>query len=796
MEKYIISILIIISCLACQEDFLDEEAVTILTQNFYKTPEGLETLVNGAYQVFRFKTDYNHGHYLFGAANDCEVFLHNNEDRVSMGLYLPDAWGADVPSSETRMTPSVITLLGEYSGGSVQVIEGMYPVINRCNIFLENFSEFSGEQKDEFAERKGEILYIRAYSYYLLTNVLGDVPLILKSFAGMPPNLYFPKSSMEDIYKVMISDLREAVELLPETTDDMGRVTKPAAAHLLAKIYLNRAQAAEFENSFEQHLAMLFKGNVLTDLDSCIYYSTLVIDKKKDETEFGGLAPDYADLWEVAGYVSGNTNYARDLVSEIILSTQYTFFQEYNGRYGCGFIHIYDQDYTVLNAGVSRDYQDYPRPFRAIGPNDWAYDMYTDRANDSRFWKTYIHEYASNNEALANRAIQWNDQTAYYYNTYLKDKYPDRYNGDSATAGESKIEYQKRALVYIENSKDEPIDSLWVASQPYLLLARWMACSPDGEGYVTRDGSGNITGFRPGAAVTPDNPLVTDVSNREVIYRHCVDPGFPRYGSDVNSNASLAFMSLAKYWDLNRGEGTDNKGGGSIDIPQIRLAETYLIRAEAYGRKGNYAAAIADINILRKRAAFHSGEERSELLVTMEPGVLTGRLDIPADEKVAPYAVNTDSYSKIEVTGEEWQAGTDKAKKENYPPTVINHPTSDPVLNRFIHFIYNEKARELIYEEKITEDLHNAGILYDRVYYRDYFGAPVESTGTEDYPFPLDEYDVETYGTRGAIGHGRGQFDKHHTFKAWPTSFLDLLTNEDGKALSAAEKAQYQNYGY
>ncbi|UCH14707.1 MAG: RagB/SusD family nutrient uptake outer membrane protein, partial [Bacteroidales bacterium] len=528
MKKYIIAILLIFSCLACQEDFLEEEAVTTLTQSFYRTTEGLEALVNGSYQVFRYKTDYNHGHYLFGAANDCEVFLHNNEDRISMGLYLPDAWGADVPSSETRITPAINMLLGGFSGGSIQIVEGMYPVINRCNVFLENFPELTGEDKEKVADSKGEILFIRAYSYYLLTNVLGDVPLILESFAGMPSTLYFPKSSMVDIYKVMIRDLREAVELLPETTDDLGRVTKPAAAHLLAKIYLNRAQSSGFENSPEQHLAMLFKGNVSTDLDSCIYYTTLVINQKQNETEFGGLAPDFADLWEVAGYVSENTNYDRDLVSEIILSTQYTFFQEFNGRYGCGFIHIYDQDYTVLNAAVSRDYQDYPRPFRAIGPNDWAYDMYPDRANDSRFWKTYIHEYASNDEDLANNAIKWDDQTAYYYNTYLKDKYPDRYNGDSAMVGESKIEYQKRALVYIENSKDEPVDSLWVASQPYLLIARWMACSPDGAGYVTKNGSGNITGFRSGAAVNPDNPVVTDVSDREVIYRHCVDPGFPR----------------------------------------------------------------------------------------------------------------------------------------------------------------------------------------------------------------------------------------------------------------------------
>ena len=73
MKKYIYIISILLTFLACQEDFLEEKAVTVLTQDFYKTSEGLEALVNGTYQVFRFKSDYNSGNLIFGSANDCEV---------------------------------------------------------------------------------------------------------------------------------------------------------------------------------------------------------------------------------------------------------------------------------------------------------------------------------------------------------------------------------------------------------------------------------------------------------------------------------------------------------------------------------------------------------------------------------------------------------------------------------------------------------------------------------------------------------------------------------------------------
>ena len=58
----------------------------------------------------------------------------------------------------------------------------------------------------------------------------------------------------------------------------------------------------------------------------------------------------------------------------------------------------------------------------------------------------------------------------------------------------------------------------------------------------------------------------------------------------------------------------------SRDIPLFRLAETFLIRAEAYGRKGNFSAAFLDINKVRARAAFKAGETRNEVLARLYPG--------------------------------------------------------------------------------------------------------------------------------------------------------------------------------
>lgn len=242
MKKYSVLFILIIFFSSCK-DYLEEKTVATLTQSYYTTADGLEALTKGCYQILRFKADYNPGNYLFGTCSDIEVFSWSNADRISMGSYAIDGWGP--AASGTRMTPNVTTLIGSiYNTSTDKGAEGVYPEVLRCNIFLENYANLDAATQTKLAIRKGEVLFLRSYSYYMITNILGDVPLILHSFSAMPANFSFPKEKMENIYKLLITDLRTAIPLLPATTTELGRITKPAAAHLLAKLYLCRAQAA------------------------------------------------------------------------------------------------------------------------------------------------------------------------------------------------------------------------------------------------------------------------------------------------------------------------------------------------------------------------------------------------------------------------------------------------------------------------------------------------------------------------------------------------------------------------
>lgn len=82
----------------------------------------------------------------------------------------------------------------------------------------------------------------------------------------------------------------------------------------------------------------------------------------------------------------------------------------------------------------------------------------------------------------------------------------------------------------------------------------------------------------------------------------------------------------------------------------MRSAEMYLVRAEAYGRKGEYNKAIDDINELRRRAAFKTGEKRNEVIARLYPG----KENLNESERLWPYESAKDCFENIKVDATYW----------------------------------------------------------------------------------------------------------------------------------------------
>jgi hypothetical protein len=466
---------------------------------------------------------------------------------------------------------------------------------------------------------------------------------------------------------------------------------------------------------------MLYKGNVNTDLDSVIYFATQVINGRGGA---GGLAADYWTLFDPKVSESSPS-------SEVIWSAQFDINTSLDGRFGgnrsCNY---HTGDYTS-GTGVTR-VMAYGRPFATYKPTDWAYDNFRDKINDSRYYKTFQYEYIGNTTG----SFTWSATTAAWWNANKPAGEP------SVTAGSQRVIPGKRALIYLENQKDEAIDSLTAMSQPYQLLARWVK-STSGKFYYRLWYDGTSMGL-------------------------------------ANTSRNI-YLSSKKYIDPMRGGSSDeanfNSENGTRDAILMRLAETFLIRAEAYGRKGQYNLAVNDINVLRQRAAYKAGETRPQVLVQWEPKAST----LTPEEKAPPYGANGSSYTKLAITENVFTPGTPEALVEGYIPTVT---TKDQM---FIHFIYNEKAREFLSEGIAWEDLHNAGILYDRVEYLNQMAS--DKTGL----WPVA---TNTSSGNGQNGNGKGQMKKEFTFRPWPNAYLVQLTDAGGKLLDAAARTAYQNPGY
>lgn len=714
MKKYIpiLSIFLIGTFSSCKK-FLDEKQVANLTQDYYKTEEGLNSLITGLYGYARVKHEWDvNGARLTQAETDAYMTADNTYATVTATRY-----GSNVSTIAGNMA----NYIGAPNAGNSPM--GAYPHINNCNIALDIIDNLKpgrfGTDEAYRKQKRGEILFLRSWAYYLVSNQLGDVPLVLTPEYEDEGIYYYPKAKLEDIYRQIISDMRFAYDNLPLTVAERGRISKLAAGHLLAKLYLARAQAAGFQNSAETHLKMLYKGSVPTDLDSVITIATEVINANGG---VGGLAPDYWTLFDPK--VSETSPH-----KEVLWAAQFDINTSLNGRFQNRSVNYHTGNYTDAT-GVTRSMA-YGRPFGTFKPTDFGYDVF-DKVNDSRYYKTFQYEYISN----ATGSYTWSAAAAAWWNANKPAGEP------TVTAGQPRAIPGKRALIYLENQRDEALDSARVMSQPYQFIVRWIRSEGTGRYYYRL------------------NHTQTSIG--------------------LNTGAPAPYLSVKKYIDPLRGGSSDesnfNSESGTRDAILMRLGETYLVRAEAYGRKGQYALAVADINVLRQRAAYKQGESRPNVLVEWEPKAST----LTPAERVAPYpALN--SYSKIAVTENYFTPGTPEAAAESYIPTATSKA------DMFVHFIYNEKTRELLAEGMLWEDLHNAGILYERTIYLNQMASPLPGR------WPVAS---NTANGNGQNGNGKGQMRKEYTFRPWPNAYLVQLTDASGKPLDNAAMAAYQNPGY
>ncbi len=116
-----------------------------------------------------------------------------------------------------------------------------YFALGRANLLINNIdaSEVDNDISDVY---KGEALFLRAFYYFDLTMLFGDVPLVLDA-PSISGDIMVSRASRAEVINQVLVDLDQAVALLPEANQD-GRVAKGAALAMKAKVLL-------FKNDFQ-----------------------------------------------------------------------------------------------------------------------------------------------------------------------------------------------------------------------------------------------------------------------------------------------------------------------------------------------------------------------------------------------------------------------------------------------------------------------------------------------------------------------------------------------------------------
>ncbi|MCC3159782.1 RagB/SusD family nutrient uptake outer membrane protein [Hymenobacter sp. 15J16-1T3B] len=235
MKKYLLLLGLVSLSLASCEKFLEEQPQDFLSaDNVYKTEGDAVAGLNGVFNSFLPQTYYGRTAWqITELPGDLIRVGSTTDERAQLSRFIYTSTNTEINSWWTNT----------------------YRMINRANDLLENVP---GVGMDE--ARKNAILgnarFLRALGYFDLVRCFGEVPLVTATVKGPADELRPPRAPLAAVYQQIIDDLTFAeANCLPENqipAGEKGRVSKGAAAALLAKVYLTRAGSTAAQASDNQ----------------------------------------------------------------------------------------------------------------------------------------------------------------------------------------------------------------------------------------------------------------------------------------------------------------------------------------------------------------------------------------------------------------------------------------------------------------------------------------------------------------------------------------------------------------
>ena len=437
--------------------------------------------------------------------------------------------------------PGLPDLHGMYWSSSNDFTEAMYyrlaQEVTFCNSFIMNASNLSGDEVQTFI---AEARFLRAYAYYNLLDLYGNVPITTEISTELPT-----QSSRTEVFNFIEEELL-AIEPSLAAANEYGRVDKIAAHALLSRLYLN---------------AEVWTGQAR--YNECVTYSENVMNSSYsiNMNDANGNGTAYDELFLADNGSNGAQN-------EFIFALNFDGLQS----------QTWGGTTFLVHASIGGNMN--PSDFGVNG--GWA---------GLRTTKNLVNQFSVDIDDLNNSLGPQSDWGLVGNATPNGRNGPDleMYETGSnqfaiyadLTAGEMKFRYNEDwGVNYGDNGADGTLEGGGAN----------IAISSSGTYYVTMDLNNNTYTISP---FTADQRGMFHSSGQNLEIE-TIPPFTDGYAvtkfKNIDSNGNQGNDSSGTWCDT--------------DIPLIRLAEIYLNYAEAVlrGGGGDLNTAAARINELRERA--------------------------------------------------------------------------------------------------------------------------------------------------------------------------------------------------
>lgn len=359
-------------------DFLTEHPSTQFSpEDVYASPNGVQAVLNSCYSYISQSNGYGGYLHMLLSWHTPTMQLQNRNSTYMVEL--------------ATMNVAVDNSTADY------VYDGAYQTINTVNDLLTNMNLCNNMETAEHNRIEGEARLLRALSYFNLVRIFGAVPYIDHPSASIEES-HKPRTAINRIYELIINDLEQAWEVLPEKgAHAYGRPHKWAAKALLAKVYV--ALACIQEHPGEPFDASLFDK-------SAKEYWQLAYNQAKEtyDSHTYSLVPDFAALWV----------YTNKHTEESILEMEMNY-----ATGSCPFMYRYLPGYWE-ELPLTNSSNNYGQ----IRPSREAWDEHNNRyPGDWREECTYLDYKYKCNTTVENENYKGKQ---YYIYPYTKENYPDQ----------------------------------------------------------------------------------------------------------------------------------------------------------------------------------------------------------------------------------------------------------------------------------------------------------------------------------------------------------------------------------